>query len=168
MLPNTPITPRALHWAVLVAATAITWSMSDHALADDYAVAADTPVWHRDVSTAWQQAVEEDRPLLMFISTASCGHCRRMKSTTYADPNVAALVGESVVAVAIDGKRQRSLVRRHLVRSYPTTLVISPDGREVGRFVGYVSPSDFRRRLARAVDLSVDPQYVAERPTRLR
>jgi thioredoxin-related protein len=127
-----------------------------------------TTAWHTDVSTAWQQALKEDRPLLMYISTSSCTHCRKMASTTYANRHVATLIDESVIAVAVDGRRERKLVKKHLVRSYPTTLVIAPDGREVGRFEGYVSPDDFRRRLAQAVQTPNNVQHVAKRPTQLR
>jgi thioredoxin-related protein len=154
---TTPATSRLLRGAVLLVVVATqSWTV-------DRAVAT-SPVWHDDVGTAWQQALDEGRPLLMYISTKSCSHCRKMKSTTYADRDVATLVDESVVAVAIDGQRQRKLVRKHLVRAYPTTLVISPDGREVGRFEGYVSPDDFRRRLAWAVDRSLDVQHIAAGP----
>jgi thioredoxin-related protein len=160
-VPATPIAPRRLHGAVLLVVVAIqSWTVDR--------VVADTPAWHHDVGTAWQQTLDEGRPLLMYISTASCSHCRKMKSTTFANPDVAVLVNESVVAVAVDGQRQRKLAQKHLVRAYPTTLVIAPDGREVGRFEGYVAPDDFRRRLAWAVDLAIDPAYVAKQPTVVR
>ncbi|MCA9101012.1 MAG: thioredoxin family protein [Planctomycetales bacterium] len=154
--------------SLLSLALAVTSGPPVWAQTDDFAVASDAPAWHNDVSRAWQDALEQDRPLLMYITSPSCGFCRKMTATTYADRQVASLVSETVVAVAVDGQRQQALVRRHLVRAFPTTLVIAPDGREIGRFEGYVAPRDFRRRLAAAIDLSIDPQRVASRPTHLR
>ena len=167
MMSQTPTTSQTMHWVVLLAVGALVGLTPAWTRADDFALGADTRVWHRNVGTAWQQAVEKNRPLLMYISTARCAHCRKMQATL-ADPDVVSLVDESLVAVAVDGKRERKLVRQLAVRAYPTTLVIAPDGREVGRLEGYAAANVFGRDLAEAINLAHEQKNVAERPTRLR
>ncbi|MEZ6068778.1 MAG: DUF255 domain-containing protein [Pirellulales bacterium] len=94
--------------SLLSLALAVTSGPPVWAQADDFAVASDAPAWHDDVSRAWQDALEQDRPLLMYITSPSCGFCRKMTATTYADRQVASLVSETVVAVAVDGQRQQA------------------------------------------------------------
>jgi thioredoxin-related protein len=54
----------------------------------------------------------------------------------------------------------KDLITKLKIRSYPTTLVISPDYALTDRITGYLPPAEMERRLTRAA------QYVATRSQR--
>ncbi len=52
-----------------------------------------------------------------------------------------------VFEVDVDVPENKVIQRRYKVRRLPTTLLLSPDGKEIGRIVGYSNPSRWLRRL---------------------
>jgi len=103
--------------------------------------------WRREVMEAWQSARTSKKPLLIYVSLESCGHCRRMERETLVDPGVASRVGQAFVAARIDGEKDASLVKRLGVRIYPTTVIISPDNKVLDAVAGYIDADGLRARL---------------------
>jgi uncharacterized protein YyaL (SSP411 family) len=117
------------------------------------AMLASTPVlagevgWQSDVNVAWKQAREQDRPLLVFITTSNCRYCTMMQNVSFADPEVAEVLQRGFIPAAVDAKDVAWLVRDQKVSSYPTTLVISPGAEVVERIKGYLKPEELKPRL---------------------
>jgi thioredoxin-related protein len=105
--------------------------------------------WQTDVTTAWKQAREQERPLLVFITTSNCRYCTMMQNVSFADPDVVEVIERGFVPTAVDAKDVSWLVRDQKVSSYPTTLIISPAAEVVDRIKGYVKPEELKPRLAR-------------------
>lgn len=106
--------------------------------------------WQSDVSAAWKQAREQDRPLLVFITTSNCRYCTMMQNVAFADPQVAEVIERGFVPVSVDAKDVAWLVRDQKVGSYPTTLIISPGAEIVDRIKGYLKPEELKPRLAKS------------------
>jgi len=109
--------------------------------------AAGEIAWHRDVNAAWQTAVDQQTPMLIFVSSPGCKYCKMMKRNTLSNPEIARQVNQSFVPVAIEANRAGRLVKDLGVRAFPTMLVISPEAVVVARIQGYVAPRELMRRL---------------------
>jgi protein disulfide-isomerase len=106
-----------------------------------------TANWKTDADQAWQSAQREQRPMLLFITTPNCLYCRKMEHDTFSDRTVAAAIQASCVPVSVLAENNPALVNKFRVRSFPTTVIISPKNGVVDYMVGYVGPDDFQRRL---------------------
>ncbi len=106
-----------------------------------------TANWKTDAEQAWQSAQREQRPMLLFISSQNCLYCRKMEHETFSNQTVAAAIRANFVPVSVLAEQNPALVSKFRVRSFPTTVIISPKSGVVEYMVGYVGPEDFQRRL---------------------
>jgi len=106
-----------------------------------------TANWRTDADQAWQSAQREQRPMILFITSQNCVYCRKMEHETFSNQTVAAAIQAKFVPVSVLAEQNPALVSKFRVRSFPTTVIISPKSGVVDYMVGYVGPSDFQRRL---------------------
>ena len=104
--------------------------------------------WLRDVDHALSVAQTQRRPMVLFVSADGCVHCTRMIETTFRDTAVRKTLGTWFVAAAIKDSERPDLMQQLQIRSYPTTLVVSPSGQVLDQMVGYVSAEQLQTRLA--------------------
>ncbi len=116
-------------------------------------VAADftAPGWHHDAKQAWQLAREQQRPMLLYFTMSGCVYCRKMEHVTLADASVARDIRDRFVAVHVTAEQNASLIRSLKVRSFPTTVIISPRAGVIDHISGYVTPEQLRSRLQAAL-----------------
>jgi protein disulfide-isomerase len=126
--------------------------------------------WMRDVERALSVAQSEQRPLVLFVSSDHCVHCDRMIATTFRDVNVRQTLGSSFVVAAIKGAERPDLIEHLQIRSFPTTVLVSPEGEVLDLVIGYVDAERFQQRLGRLARgarrmerAPAAPQQVAER-----
>ena len=81
--------------------------------------------WSAD---AFARAAREGKPVLLSITAAWCQACHEMDRTTYADPEVAALVRDRFVAVRVDTDRRPDINERYNLGGWPTTAFLTADG----------------------------------------
>lgn len=108
--------------------------------------------WQSDADRAWQSARTAHRPLLLYFTMAGCVYCRRMERETFADQSVAADIEAKFVAANLTAEKNPDLARRLGVRSYPTTVILSPQAGVLDRIPGYVGPAQLRDRLRVAAE----------------
>ena len=86
---------------------------------------------------AFARASREGKPVLLSITAAWCRACHEMDRTTYADPDVAALIGARFVPVRIDTDRRPDINERYNLGGWPTTAFLTAGGRLIagGTFV---------------------------------
>ena len=111
------------------------------------AVAADSVGWQTDVNQAWKMTQQQDRPLLVFVTSEDCAYCVKMKNSTYADSFVRAQIAACFVPLELNGRDASPLVKDLHVESYPTTFIISPRAVILDRISGYVPPEALAKRL---------------------
>ena len=112
--------------------------------------------WKTNHQEAWRSAQTEHRPMLLYISSENCVYCRKMVHDTLTDKSVAARIQEGFVPVNVVAKDNRMLVRKLRVKSYPTTVIISPRSVILDYIPGYVSADELKMRLAAAVSRLAD------------
>jgi uncharacterized protein YyaL (SSP411 family) len=81
--------------------------------------------WSAD---AFARAAREGKPVLLSITAAWCQACHEMDHTTYADPEVAAMVRDRFVAVRVDTDRRPDINERYNLGGWPTTAFLTADG----------------------------------------
>ena len=106
--------------------------------------------WLRDVDQALRVAAAQQRPLLLYITMDGCTYCTKMVQTTLSHPDVRKLIGSSYVAAAIKNSERPDLMQKLKIRSFPTTLLVSPKGQILNQMNGYVDARRFQRQLADA------------------
>ena len=112
------------------------------------ALAADVVDWQSDIGQAWKMTQQQDRPLLVFVTSEDCAYCVKMKNSTYADSFVRAQIAACFVPLELNGRDASPLVKDLHVESYPTTFIISPRAVVLDRISGYVPPDALAKRLA--------------------
>lgn len=102
---------------------------------------------HPNVDQAWQAAQQSKRPLLLFIHSDNCRFCVKMEKETFSHPKLAAALATAAETVSVHSEDHPELMKRLGVRAYPTTVVISPDGKEIGRVEGFLDAPRFAAKM---------------------
>ncbi|HEV3440610.1 MAG TPA: DUF255 domain-containing protein [Gemmata sp.] len=130
-----------LRWVISV--TAIVLSQTTPANAQDVA-------WRRDYAAARKEATETGRPLLLDFGTEGCVWCRKQDATTFRDPRVVKLLNERFIPVKIDAERENRVTQVLGIESFPTLVLASPEGKVLGRQVGYADVAQLSALLGKA------------------
>lgn len=128
------------------------------------------PAWSSDFIAAADIAAKTGRPLLLnFTGSDWCVWCHRLRDEVFQTPFFIRYADEALVLVEVDFPRKKSLppelkqqndslAQRFNVDSYPTVLLLSPDGKELAR-LGYMQggPKTFVRELKRRIASADQP-----------
>ena len=104
----------------------------------DWAKEGNSVFEHADLLAARQAAQKSREPLLVFLTSEHCHFCVKMVNETYAHPQLAPLFHQLFETVSIDAERDPQLMAKLGVRMLPTTLVVTPEGKVIGRLDGFV------------------------------
>jgi len=98
--------------------------------------------WQSDPGVVLQSAQQTGKPIVVFVSTKWCHYCTQMKHQTWANDSVSQSVPQAFHTLQLDGERDQAVVAPFQLRSYPATLVFSPDGRLIDQRQGYMAPHE--------------------------
>ncbi len=106
--------------------------------------------WRTDYSAARREAKETGRPLLLDFGTEGCVWCRKLDATTFRDPKMVKLLNDRFIPVKIDANKEQRLTNALGIESFPTLVLASPDGKVIGRHVGYGDVAELTALLNKA------------------
>lgn len=124
-----------------------------------------------NTSVLYDQRIAKKDHSLLFVMTSWCGWCKKLKSETLADTAVCQILNESFNVAQIDADSD-SLVAYmdttvtcryfsgmiYHVGGYPTTVVLTKEGKLMGAIGGYQNADDFKGLLIRIRDGDFDPR----------
>jgi thiol:disulfide interchange protein len=99
--------------------------------------AAGKIAWLDSYEKAVELAKTQQKPLMVDVMADWCSICKRMDAEVYTRADVAASAAR-FVPVKVDGDKRPELKKQFSVSGYPTLVLLTPDGKEVGRVRGGV------------------------------
>lgn len=84
---------------------------------------------------AFEQARSESKPLMVFFSLSDCANSKRMKETTFQDPEIQRL-SRQFVCVSVDASLETELCESLQIKGFPTILIMNGRGMEIHRLSG--------------------------------
>lgn len=123
--------------------------------------------WYTDFNAAQEQARKLNRPMIVHFHTSWCGPCKKMEREVLNTPEVRQLLKTGIVGVKVDGDANAALRARYNVGSYPTDLVLSPDGRKLYEINGVKPKGQYVSTLnqfASRVEVATAEVSRSERP----
>ena len=124
----------------------------------------DSIEWLTNLEVAKEAATQSGKPVLMKFTADWCGPCVQMKQSVFSDPDVGSLINDRFVPVVVDvtnpGSPSQAVANRHGVQALPTLVLLSPNGAELARKIGYVDASellDWLNASGRTVWRHADP-----------
>ncbi len=86
-----------------------------------------------------EKAFETGKPVLLNIHAEWCGPCKRLYKQVFLDNASGTFINDATVPLRVDGEKGEGpdLMKKFNIRGYPTTLLLTPEGDEIDRIVGY-------------------------------
>lgn len=104
--------------------------------------------WHQRVDVAVEAQRTQRKPLLVYVTSNSCGHCRKMDATTWADPDVIRQLNETFVTLKLSEESHAETVAKLGIQGFPTTIIYDSNGRVVDVKEGFASAATMLQKLA--------------------
>ena len=101
--------------------------------------------WSNDPYTRiLERAQQEKKYVFIDFFTTWCGPCKMLDQNVYPDAAAEKLLN-AMIPAKFDAEKDPWLevAKEFRVRAYPTLLVLGPDGKEIGRYIGYLPPEQF-------------------------
>ena len=98
--------------------------------------------WLTDFNLAMEGAAVTRKPVLVSFYTTWCGWCRKLEGNTFRARSFVDF-SRHVVTVRIDGDKEKGLAAMYKVTGYPTTILMTRQGRPLVRMNGYKPPDQF-------------------------
>lgn len=98
--------------------------------------------WMHDWEASKTASADSGKPIIAMFSTEWCGPCKAMKANVLPLPEVKTML-EEWVTVYIDCDDEPALAAKFAIEAYPTFVLISPEGPEEDRFLGYRDEAAF-------------------------
>ena len=99
--------------------------------------------WVYDWDEAKSMAQSENKPIMIDFYADWCGPCRKLDKDTYSDDALSAFLNENLVCLKINVDKNKTLASNYKIVSIPAIVFVSPDGTEIGRWVGFTPPDTF-------------------------
>lgn len=105
--------------------------------------------WLTDYAKARAESQRLGLPMVVHFSTTWCGPCIQMERETFGSAPMHALLGTKYIGLKIDAEEEAELAAGFGVNSYPTDVIVAPNGQIVWRHVGYQDRGTYIAELKR-------------------
>ncbi len=107
--------------------------------------------WQADFKVALEHAAKENKPILLeFTGSTWCPPCKMMKKEVFSSSEFLDFAQKNLILVEVDfapggkpavaeyEKQNLALAGKYQIEGFPTVLLLSSDGKEIARKVGYL------------------------------
>ncbi|MEZ6056715.1 MAG: thioredoxin family protein [Planctomycetaceae bacterium] len=119
-----------------------------------------TVQWQDGLKVAHQQAMQQNKPILIVFGATWCGPCKTMKAETLAHPELAQHINDHFVPVYLDFDQNEKVANILEIESIPAVIVLSPNADLLGRYIGFAKPQKFFDNITEAERLHMQSQQV--------
>jgi thiol:disulfide interchange protein len=88
-------------------------------------------------------AKAENKTVMIDFFADWCGPCKQLDAKTFSNAHVRDFLTERTIPVRINVDKHGPLAQQHSVSGIPCVVFLDGEGRELGRIVGFVPPSQF-------------------------
>ncbi len=99
--------------------------------------------WVDDYENALEKSKLRDKPLMIYFYTGWCSWCKKLERDTFSKDEIASLLNDNFICFKINVEQHPSFMTQYAIPGFPTILFLSPEGKEIGRIMGYKSPDVF-------------------------
>ena len=107
--------------------------------------------WNTNLEQSFTIAKENRKPLILNFSAEWCTACKELDAVTFSAPNINNELKNrwqlAKVDATRDSKELRRVLKKYKIKGFPTVIFFSPDGKELGRFSGFIPPNKFSEYL---------------------
>lgn len=103
--------------------------------------------WQPTLDAAQALAAQTNRLVLIHFWGNGCPPCARMDSEVFSRPDVAETISRNYAAVKVNKAQFPNIAAQYGVNAVPTDVIVTPQGRVIGTYVGAVSAGQFMGRL---------------------
>ncbi len=107
--------------------------------------------WSDFDNATFVRAKTEKRFVVMDGSAEWCHWCHVMEAVTYHDASVREILDAHFIAAKVDVDARPDIEERYAEYGWPATVIFSPDGRELGKYRGFIAPDRFAEILKEVV-----------------
>ncbi len=119
---------------------------------------ASAPAW-RGWDAGLAEAKKTGRPVLVDVYTDWCGWCKRMDRDVYSKPEMVDYLSKNWVTVRLNAEAgtlvhyqghettEAAIAQQFGINSYPTTMMLKPNGEFLVNVPGYLAAGDFKTVL---------------------
>jgi thiol:disulfide interchange protein len=122
--------------------------------------------WSTEFVSGLTRARATGSPAFVYFDAGWCSWCQQYKRDTLDQPQVRTVLARDFVRVAVDFDARPDLMRRFGGIGLPFTVVLSPDGTVLSRFVGVMQPQDLMEVLGALARRPAPPSALAVAPAR--
>src|SRR5690349_15654806 len=99
--------------------------------------------WHHDLESAKVVAKQTNRLVLVHFWTPSCGPCLALEQNVFNQPGVSSALEQQFVPVKLNADENSATAQLYGINRVPTDVVITPDGKLVGKLISPPTPSAY-------------------------
>jgi thioredoxin-related protein len=103
--------------------------------------------FYTSLDEAAQAAMEESKPLFIYVRSETCGWCRKFEAETFTDEQVTSTLQTHFVSTVLNIQEDWQTIVKYGVRGTPTMIFLNSDGGEITRIQGYVPTEEFMQQL---------------------
>ena len=112
----------------------------------------DTIMWRSWNINAFNEAEQEDKPILLMLTATWCHWCHIMDTTTYDDGTIAQYLNEHFIPIRVDSDRRPDINERYNMGGWPSTAFLTPSG-DTLTGATYIAPDDMRHVMQQVRDV---------------
>jgi uncharacterized protein len=103
--------------------------------------------WLPYEASSFERARRENKPILLDGAAEWCHYCHVMDATTYADPEVGAILRDRFITIRVDIDAHPDVAERYGDWGWPATILLSPGSEELGKLRGYLPKAELLAAL---------------------
>ncbi len=107
--------------------------------------------WREWGEAAFQEAQQQDKPVVVFLTAFWCGYCQQMDETSLSNNNIHALLNAFFIPIRVEESQRPDVDLRYNRDGWPTIAFLTPVGDPLFS-VNYTAPEPFLDLLVKVVD----------------